>query len=76
MHEESAWCLAVADDALGAGAEARVGELFVRGAPAARVSAPAEFGEGLVEATHERRQDGAFVELGDVRLGWRRHCAS
>jgi hypothetical protein len=63
VDEEAAGRWSVGDDALGADAEAGVGELFVGRHPAARVAPPAELGERLVEPLRERGQHRLGVEL-------------
>jgi hypothetical protein len=63
VDEEAARRRSVCDHALRAHAEPRVRVLLVSRDPAARVAAPAELGERLVEALRECRQHGLGVEV-------------
>jgi hypothetical protein len=65
VDEESAWCVAVADDAVCANTERGVRELLVGRAPALCVALPAELGERVVEVLGEGGEDVSFVEVGD-----------
>jgi hypothetical protein len=76
VDQKAARRLAVADDAVGSSAQQRARVLGAGSDPAACVAAPAELGEGLVEAAHERRQHVALVEVGDVGTRSRGHASS
>lgn len=66
VDEEAARRVAVADDAVRAGAEGGVGELLVGGVPAARIGLPGELRERGVEPLLEGGQHLALVEVGDA----------